>query len=323
MNGRVAVITGATSGIGFETARALTDKGFLVIGTGRSQKKCEQAAAAIRAEQPSAAKSLRFVICDLASFNSVRAAAVEIEQVLCSEGRGGNKSRGALEVLINNAGTVSHRRIETDDGHELQWQVNHLSPCLLTQLLLPCLKHSAQQLQRESRIITVASQSHRGARIHWKDPNLRRGYNPLRAYKQSKLANVLFTYEFNRRRMNRQRDEEMPVRAFAVDPGLVNTEIGHKNSAGPVYWIWTLRQHGGVSPAEGAATSLYLASAASDELREAARGDVGANAYWKNCRPIRSSRYSYKLKAAQRLWALSVQMCGITDFTEMTGKSDE
>ncbi len=289
-NNRMVVITGATSGIGFETARALTGRGIYVIGIGRSPEKCTEAKQQILEEEKEADSHFQFVIADLSSLKSVSLAAQQIEYSLSKN------NVNHIDVLINNAGTVSSRRIETAEGNELQWTVNHLSAFYLTYLLLPLLKKS-----KDARILTISSDSHRGARIHWKDPNFKKGYNTLRAYKQSKLANVLFTYH-----LNRVLGSNQSIKACAIDPGLVKTEIGHKNTKGIVSWIWSLRQknRSAVSPRKGASTSIYLATTD--------KADLKAGSYWKNCRPIKSSRYSYNRQAAERLWALSEEMCGIT-----------
>ncbi|HZD56534.1 MAG TPA: SDR family NAD(P)-dependent oxidoreductase, partial [Anaerolineales bacterium] len=182
-----------------------------------------------------------------------------------------------------------------EDGYELQFAVNHLAPFLLTLELLPLLKKAPH-----ARVITVSSGSHRNTRMHWQDVMLRRGYNTLRAYKQSKLANVLFTFELNRRL-----GEDSSIRAYAADPGLVNTEIGSKGTSGLVRWIWEKRRAGGVNPEQGAETVVYLAASSS----------VGGSreVYWKDCRPVQASRYAQRAEEAARLWELSEHLCGVKE----------
>lgn len=288
------IITGAGSGIGLETARALLDAGMYVIGIGRSREKCERAIQELTggtrysARDPAPADRIDFIIADLSSQREVREAARAAAELLQE------KNGGRLDVLINNAGTVASRRIETEDGRELQWAVNHLAPFLLTRQLLPHLLKS-----HDARVITVSSQSHRGARIHWKDPDLRRGYNPLRAYKQSKLANVLFTCQ-----LNRLLGPESPLRVFAADPGLVRTEIGYKNTTGIARLIWTLRRTAAVSPSEGASTSVFLATAPRESLE--------GGCYWRNCRPAAPSAYARNIEAAERIWQMSEEMCAVS-----------
>jgi NAD(P)-dependent dehydrogenase (short-subunit alcohol dehydrogenase family) len=279
------VVTGASSGIGFEAARALAGMGAFVIGVGRSPERCAKAEQAILKEHPGAAIS--FVLADLSSQRQVRAAAGKIGEC-CS-----STARPWLDVLINNAGGVASRYIATEDGYELQFAVNHLAPFLLTHELLPLLKAAPS-----ARVITVSSASHRNMRIFWQDVMMRKFYNTLLAYQQSKLANVLFCTELNRRL------KETQICAYAVDPGLVNTTIGQKGTTGIFNWLWKIRRTGGVDPKEGAATVVFLASDPSVEGKR--------DGYWKNCRPISPSRYAQREDMAARLWELSERLCGIT-----------
>jgi len=285
---KIVVITGASSGIGLETARVLIRENMHVVGLGRSSEKCDQARDYITHKCPQKKEALHFIIADLSSQREVKHAAGLIRDHLKALGR------PQLDVLINNAGTVASHRIETIDGFELQWAVNYLAPFLLTHQLFSLLNQG-----HDARILTVSSESHRGARIHWKDPNFHTGYNPLRSYKQSKLANVLFTKHFNQ-----VFESITQIKAFAVDPGLVRTEIGHKNTSGIAYWIWSIRQKSAVSAAEGAATSVYLSTAP--------RESISGKAYWKHCRPAKSSAYSDNTEAAEHLWKISEEMCGIS-----------
>ncbi|MEJ2266417.1 MAG: SDR family NAD(P)-dependent oxidoreductase [Anaerolineales bacterium] len=195
LGSKTMVVTGATSGIGLATGRALSEMGAFVIGVGRSAARCNQAREAILTHHPSAritylllthhpSARITYLLADLSSQRQVRQLAAAIRDQVTSSGA------GQLDVLINNAATVSNWYTATEDGYELQFAVNHLAPFLLTLELLPLLKKAPS-----ARIITVSSGSHRNTRIHWQDVMLRRGYNTLRAYKQSKLANVLFTFE--------------------------------------------------------------------------------------------------------------------------------
>ncbi|MDY7027273.1 MAG: SDR family NAD(P)-dependent oxidoreductase [Spirochaetota bacterium] len=166
-------ITGASSGIGFETAKALAGGGALVIGIGRSPEHCEEAARRIRRSlqgPKSVQGDIRFVHADLSSLAAVRTAASAVSAILAEHGY------QYLDVLINNAVVVPSRRTVTDDGYELQWTVNHLAPFLLSHQLLPLLAGSD-----DARILTVSSRSHRIGRIRLKDPNLASGYNLLKA----------------------------------------------------------------------------------------------------------------------------------------------
>jgi len=280
---KTIVITGATGGIGLAAATALCQKGAYVLGTGRSKEKCSHALDMVRTKCPSA--KIGFVIADLAVQSQVRELAEEIKGQLRENGREG------IDVLVNNAGTFSSWYVCTDDGFELQFAVNHLAPFLLTHELFPLFRRSG-----DARILTVSSGSHYNTKINWKDIQLRKRYCSLRAYKQSKLCNVLFTAELNRRLSGREN-----IRAYAVDPGLVKTNIGLKKTNQMERMVWKLRQKQGVAPEQGAETIVFLASE-----RISAGG-----LYWKDRRPKRPSRYAEREAEAARLWGLSEQMCGI------------
>lgn len=284
LTGKTIAITGATAGIGRAALTALAGRGARVIGVGRSAAKCAAVRADVLGEYPGA--RLSFAVADLASQRQVRALAAEIREML---------DGAPLDALINNAGTVASWYTATEDGYELQFAVNHLAPFLLTHELLPALRGPKAGGAEAGRVLTVSSGSHRGAKIHWPDVMLRQGYGTLAAYKQSKLANVLFSAEFNRRMAG------TGVRAYAVDPGLVNTEIGLKGTGGVVQTVWDVRRRGGVSPEEGASTLVYLAS-------EPSPGDA---LYWKDCAPAEASREARSAAEAARLWSLSERLCGI------------
>ncbi|MBN1311451.1 MAG: SDR family oxidoreductase [Anaerolineae bacterium] len=285
LNDKTIVVTGSTSGIGFAAARALASQGAYVIGVSRSTARCQDAKDTILARCPGA--RIDFCAADLSSQRQVRDLAASIAE--CVEAVGGRQ----IDVLVNNAGTVSSWYAATEDGYELQFAVNHLAPFLLTHELMPLLRRAPA-----ARVITVSSGSHYGTKMHWTDVMYRRRYSCLAAYKQSKLANVLFTAELNRRL-----GEGAHVRAYAVDPGLVNTEIGLKGTGGIERWVWQWRQGGGVSPAQGAATVIFLASEPLLEHPD--------EIYWKDCRPVQPSRYVRRPEEAARLWSLSERLCGM------------
>lgn len=279
--GKTIVITGATAGIGRAALRALALRGATVTGVGRSAARAEETMRAIRAEDPTA--QVDFAIADLSSQRQVRQLAEDIAARVNANGG------GKIDALINNAGAVTTWRTATEDGYELQFAVNHLAPFLLTRQLLPLLQNAP-----DARVVTTSSSSHYGAKMRWSDVMFRTGYSTLIAYKQSKLANVLFSAELNRR---------IGVRAFAADPGLVRTEIGLKGTSGIEKWVWNLRMRGGASPEQGAATIVHLASAPLSQLSPAV--------YWKDCRPKTPSRYAQLREAAERLWQLSERLCGV------------
>ncbi len=288
LKAKTMVVTGATSGIGRAVARALALRGAHVIGVGRSEQRCREAQSAILADFPTA--HISFAVADLASQHQVVQLAEDIRAVVTAS------SGGKLDVLINNAGTVSSWRKVTEDGYELQFAVNHLAPFLLTHELMPLL-----QAAGEARVITVSSGSHYRTKMHWTDVMYRRGYGVLKSYKQSKLANVLFTAEFNRRVGG------TGVRAYAADPGLVNTSIGLKGTGGLARTVWQWRSGRGTSPGAAAETVVFLAT-------DPSAGD-SAEIYWKARRPKAPSAYAQRGDEAARLWELSARLCGVGSAT--------
>ncbi len=280
------VLTGATSGIGLAVVEGLARGGASVIGVGRSQERCKQTQERLAALQPPGGRVAVFV-ADLSIQANVRRLAADIRQQLA------DWSVPGLDGLINNAATVPFWQTLTPEGFDLQWAVNHLAPFLLTHELLPVLKAAPA-----ARVITVSSGSHYNTRLNWDDIQLRRRYNPLRAYSQTKLANVLFTAELNRRL-----GPASTVHAFAADPGLVNTEIGLKSNSFLARWAWNLRRRGGVSPEESARGILFLASEPSIQN--------STEVYWRDGQPKAPSVYAQNPQAARQLWELSAQMCGI------------
>jgi retinol dehydrogenase-12 len=281
---KTVVITGATSGIGLAVARGLAREGCRVIGVGRSASRCRDAEGAIRADTPAAA--VDYFVADLGSQRQIRALAATIRERLEEDG-------GGLDVLVNNAGTVSTWYLATEDGYETQFAVNYLASFLLTQELLPLLRKSGS-----ARVITTSSGSHHRTRMRWHDVMFRGGYNCLSAYKQSKLANVIFTHELNRRL-----GPASGIRAYAVDPGLVDTAIGEKGTTGLVRWFWRIRRRGGIPPEQAAATIVHLATSPSLEDPQAS--------YWKECHPERPSPYAGREEVMRRLWEMSERLCGL------------
>lgn len=257
-----SVITGATAGIGLETARQLAAHGLRVIGLGRSPEECRAAEAAVRR---SARRAARFIPADLSSLRGVRQAAVRVRGELAVD---------RIDRLIHGAATVANTFVGTEDGYELQFASNYLAAFLLTRELWPALARP-----REARVITVSSRSHGRAAIDWKDPMLRLRYSGLRAFRQSKLALVLFTLELNRRVAKR-----FPVRGIGVEPGLVDAALA-----------------AGLSPADAATSIVRLAT----EPGSAIPAD-----YWRLGRPASPSPYARDPAAASRLWALSERLCG-------------
>lgn len=281
------VVTGATSGIGLATAEALARAGANVIGVGRSPERCRQAESLLYSLNPGGLN--HFLVADLSRQSEVHRLADEIKKYLAVDGK------AALDGLVNDAGTFTYCLTLTPDGVETQWAVNHLAAFLLTRELLPLLQAAPQ-----ARVVTVSSDSHYGARIRWDDPQLRRRYNGLAAYGTTKLANILFTLELNRRLGN-----DSSVHAYAVDPGLVKTDIGMKGTPALAGWVWKMRRSGGTSSAVPARCIVYLLSEPAVQHSPAL--------YWKDCQPKRASRNALDGEAAARLWTLSENLCGLVE----------
>ena len=280
-NRDTAVVTGATSGLGLETARQLAAAGLNVVGIGRSAEKCRLAEREVSAA--ASGPDVRFVAADLSSLANVREAGAAIRSLL----RGGR-----LDRLVHNAATVSNWYIGTEDGYELQFAVNYLAAFLLTRELFPCLTRPD-----DARVITISSGSHRRARIRWDDPMLRKSYGCLKAYKQSKLALVMFTLELNRRVAGR-----FTLRALGIEPGLVDTALGEKNTGGLVRAYWRRRRKKGLSPAEAAGFVVRLA---------AGPAPAAGQDYWRLDRPVEPSPYARRVDAALQLWQMTERMCGV------------
>jgi len=278
MAGKAVLVTGGTGGIGKATALGLAALGARVAITGRDLARTRAAAAEIAATTGSPAVDA--FAADMSSQAQVRQLARE---VLAAYPR--------LEVLINNVGGFWGTRRVTVDGLEHTFAVNHLAGFLLTDLLLGRLKASAP-----ARIVTVSSGAQRMGRMNFEDLQGERGYSGQRAYNQSKLANVMFTYELARRL------ESSGVTANVLHPGVVRTGFAAEDPSPMWRVLLPLIRPLLKTPQKGAATSIYLAS--SPEV------DGVTGTYFVNCRPRTSSRASYDQAAAARLWQVSVALVG-------------
>ncbi len=292
LTGRLAVVTGASGGLGEETARALAAAGARVVIAARSRVKVESAMARIRASNPAA--GLEFEELELDSLESVRACARRILG-----------HHQAIHVLINNAGVMACPLERTRDGFELQLASNHLGHFLLAGLLLPALLRAAP-----SRVVALSSIGHRVCGVDLADLNFeRRPYNPWSAYGQSKTANILFAVEFERRFGARG------VHAHAVHPGAIPTDLNRHLSQEELAAV-DAHSPGGKLPrksiAQGAATAVYAATA--PELE--GRGGL----YLEDCHvaEINDSRgssqgvktYALDVETARALWGASEQLVG-------------
>lgn len=207
--GKRALITGANSGIGYQAARVLARKGAQVMLACRDLQRAERAASAIRTETPAA--KVEIALVDLASLASVRAfARAELER------------QRPLHLLVNNAGVMApSRRRETADGFELQFGINVLGHFALTALLFPAMEQAAALAAPQPRIVTVASIAHKGGRLIFDDFQSTRSYSPMVAYRQSKLADLIFAFALSRR-LSAARS---PIMSIAVHPGVANTNL--------------------------------------------------------------------------------------------------
>ncbi len=289
LSGKTAVITGATAGIGLASMLALAAEGASVIGVGRSQARCRQAEDLVRDSIPGA--QVQYLLADLSSQEQVRGLSRRIKSVLQERGL------SALDILVNNAGLYAQHLTRTVDSIELTLAVNHLAVFLLTLELLPVLTATPDQ-RALGRVITVSSHSHYWARMNIQRLNKPFPYLGILAYARSKLANVLFTREFNRRMAGK------PVRAFAVDPGLVKTQIALKERGFLSQRIWAWRSQKGTDPSVPAQTVLHL-SREQDVLQNPAD-------YWYNSQPKAPSPNAENVGMAAELWKLSCRLCGMS-----------
>ena len=278
MEGKVCLVTGATSGLGKVTARVLAEKGATVVLVGRSRQKTERVGADIRKKTGNTA--VFYLLADFASFASIRRLATDF---LAQYER--------LDVLVNNAGAVFMSHQLSEDGFEKTFAVNHLGYFLLTNLLLDRLKASAT-----ARIVNVASEAHEPATLDFDDLGTEKNYAIMKAYGRSKLANVYFTYELARRL------ERTLVTVNALNPGFVATNIGANNIPIIGRLVKWFINRSAMDVETGAKTQIYLAMSPEVE------GVSGK--YFEECQAVPSSAVSYDEEAARRLWEVSTEMVG-------------
>jgi retinol dehydrogenase 14 len=287
MADKTVLITGATSGIGRATALGLARMGAHLAITGRDRVRTEDAAREIRA---AGGGQVDLFIADLSSQSEVRRLVEEVVQNL-----------PRIHVLINNVGGYFHTRHVTVDGLERTFALNHLAPFLLTNLLLDRLNQSAP-----ARVVTVSSNAHAPGRIDFSDLQGERSYSGARAYSQSKLANVMFSYELARRL------KDTSVTANALHPGVASTSFGADDPARIQKLLVPVLRPFMKSPARGAATSIHLASA--PELKQV------TGRYFANRHAKKSSESSHDQASAAQLWQVSADLVGLTTAEDVAGQ---
>jgi NAD(P)-dependent dehydrogenase (short-subunit alcohol dehydrogenase family) len=291
--GRTVLITGANSGIGFEAARALAQRGAHVVLACRSHARAQDAVDQIADLDP--AGSTEVIELDLADLDSVEAAAAAF-----------NASHDRLDLLINNAGLMATPHQHTAQGHEMQFGVNHLGHFALTGRLLPALLDS-----EAARVVSISSQAHRFGQMNFDDINSEQRYSPWKAYGQSKLANLLFT----RGLQQRLTDADEQAIAVAAHPGGANTNLGHENPGGVL--------NSAMHAARPVMEKLFTQSAemgALPTLRAATDPDVQGGDYFGPGGLGEQRGYPKKVAmssrardevTARRLWTVSEELTGV------------
>ncbi|XP_077084683.1 retinol dehydrogenase 11 [Siphateles boraxobius] len=282
LDDKTVLITGANTGIGKETAVDMAKRGARVILACRDMDRANKAADEIRKRSGNGNVVVKML--DLASLQSVRALAKDVQQ---------NEER--LDILINNAGIMMCPQWQTEDGFEMQFGVNHLGHFLLTNLLLDLLKKSTP-----SRVVNVSSLAHEKGKIYFDDINLEKDYDPQISYRQSKLANVLFTRELA------VRLKGTGVTTYSLHPGVIRTELGrHFLPALPLWkrlmflpFIFFVK-----TPWQGSQTTIFCA------VDESLQNTSGL--YYSDCAPKEAAPQGRDDAAARRLWDLSTSMVGL------------
>jgi len=276
LDGKIAIVTGANSGMGMATVEALSDKGATVIMLCRSEERGKEAILKLTENKE---RNLDLILCDLGDYESIRNFAKAVKE-----------KYDHIDILVNNAGFISLDRQETKEGLERQFGINHIGHFLLTKELL-------ELMGKGSRIVNVASGAHKTGKIHFDDINLTKGFNVIKAYSQSKLANVLFTRELARRVADRG------ITVNCCHPGAVATNIGIDRDTGFGKTITGLLKPFFQTPMEGARTAIFLAS---DKSVENISGG-----YFYKCKIAKSSKRSKDKKLAKKLFELSEEITKI------------
>ena len=273
MDNKLAIVTGANSGMGMATVEALSDEGAKVIMLCRSEKRGKEALQKLSEKKD---RQLELMLCDLGEYDSIRSFVSQVKE-----------KYKKIDVLVNNAGFISLDRQETKEGLERQFGINHIGHFLLTTELI-------SMMDKGSRIVNVASGAHKTGKIHFDDINLTKGYNIIKGYSQSKLANVLFTRELARR----LKDKGITVNC--CHPGAVATNIGIDRETGFGKTITGLLKPFFQTPAEGARTAIFLST---DDSVKDITGE-----YFYRCKIANSSRRSKDMNLAKKLYEFSEKL---------------
>lgn len=276
MKGKIVMITGANSGIGKETTRELARMEATIVMVCRNESRGQNTLDEIVEETGN--KNVELLIADLESQDSIHKMVTEFK-----------KKYNRLDVLINNAGLILLKRETTADGYEKTLAINHLGHFLLTHLLLDVIKASAP-----SRIINVSSAAHKMAKLDFDDLMLEKSWGMMMPYGNSKLANLLFTYDLARRL------EGTGVTVNALHPGGVRTNFGKGSMPWYAKPIFSLAGIFMISAAKGAKTSIYLAS--SPEVKDV------TGKYFVKCKEVKSSKISYDETVQKQLWEISEKL---------------
>ncbi len=282
MDKKTFVVTGANNGIGLETVRHLASHGAKVILITRTEEKGQAAMTNILSTNPTA--DLQLYSCDLSLLGEIRHAGEQI-----------TRNHPVIDGLINNVGTWMSDFTLTTEGIETVLATNHLSYVLMTHMLYPSLQRSAH-----GRIVNVASNAHSYGKINLEDPGYSKNYHGLKSNGQSKLANLYFTFELNKRKPDQH------ISVYAVSPGLVKTDIGLKHTSWLHTLAWKFRRRKGVSPAEGALTSVFCAT--NPEIC-----DISGK-YWENGAVKEVFKSAQSPQLGSDFWDLSNKICGIDDY---------
>ncbi len=273
MDSKLCIITGATDGIGKETAKMLVSQGVYVVIIGRNQEKGEKVREEIKKSELNA--NVDFIKCDL----SIMAQVSDLASVL-------KKKFKKIDILINNAGAFFSKRILTSEGLEATFALNHLAYFHLTNLLLPKLKK-----QNDCRIINVASDAHFGIDVEFDNLQGENQYDGWKAYKRSKLLNIMFTYQLATQLSGSN------ITVNCLHPGFVASKFGNNNQGITGIGLRLAKMFAAISVPKGAKTSLYLAVSSEVE------GVSGK--YFHKCKTKESSRESYQTRNWEILWKTS------------------